>query len=205
MRAMSALLARRPARRAGRSPRRTRRPAPRIEVQRDRPRRASNACTPVSCATSSPTGVSTCTKVSEPEISASSTLPGSAMSPVAARATSQRAGAHADRERAPSAPAGSAQRQHGAACAAARRRRRARPAIRFIGGSLKARATRIDCGAVEHLGGRPVLQQLAGIHHRGVAAEQQRLGRARWWRRRRSSRRSRTAACSSSRSSSRSL
>jgi hypothetical protein len=36
-------------------------------------------------------------------------------------------------------------------------------AIRFIGGSLKARATRSEAGRMEHLGRRAVLQQLAGV------------------------------------------
>ena len=51
------------------------------------------------------------------------------------------------------------------------------PATRFIGGSLKARATRIDCGRWKTSAVGPVLQQLAGVQHRGVAAEQQRFGR----------------------------
>lgn len=77
---------------------------------------SANTCTPVNCATSSPTAVFTRTKVSEPEISASSATPASARSPA--------------RSRTPSAPA----------------RTPTAPAMRFIGGSLNARTTRIDFG-----------------------------------------------------------
>ena len=102
-----------------------------------------NAWTPVSCATSSPIGVSTCTKVSEPEISASSTWPGSAMSP--ARGCTRKAPARMPTVSAGARDAGSAT----ASCTSPRKvtpSALAAPAIRFIGGSLKARATRIDCG-----------------------------------------------------------
>ena len=134
-------------------------------------------CTPVSCATSSPTAVATCTKVSDPEISASSTLPGSGTSPGRARTRSAPA-----RTPMVSAPAsccdacgGSGTLNAGPPCSCTPSDA-ALPASRFIGGSLNARATRIERGAMEHLGRRPVLQQLAGVEHGGVAAQQQRLG-----------------------------
>ena len=51
----------------------------------------------------------------------------------------------------------------------------ARQATRFIGGSLKTRATVLRRGVVVGLDGRPDLQDPAFVHHDGAPAERQRL------------------------------
>ena len=126
----------------------------------------------MSWATSSPQGVSTCTKVSEPEISASSTTPCTSTSP--GHACRRSAGAHAHVSEALAVGgkgSGSTVPSLGA------RRRPGRVAsIRFIGGSLKARATLSELGGGTP-GVRAVLQQAAFVHHSGVAAQQQGLAR----------------------------